>query len=260
MSVIGDSFKPVVAIVQARMTSTRLPGKVMKEICGRPILWHVVHRLKESKRLDRIVVATSVDGSDDTIMEWCNREDIPFYRGSLDDVLDRYYQTAKRFGVKTIVRITADCPLIDPEIVDMAVERFLDGRYDYVSTGGTFPDGLDTEVFSLEALERAWKEADLLSEREHVTPYIWKHPDIFRLSSIKCEEDLSDMRWTVDEERDFVFVTRIFEAFECTERVFHMDEILEILRKDPSLLDINAGIERNEGYARSLREDRRIER
>ncbi len=246
---------PVVAIVQARMTSTRLPGKVLMEICAKPILALLVVRLKTSRRIDRIVVATSVDATDDVIAAWCELNSVDLFRGSMDDVLDRYYNAAVTYGAETIVRITADCPLIDPDVVDRVIEKFLSGGYDRVGSGEGYPDGLDTEVFSFEALKRAHAEARLLSEREHVTPYIWKHPDKFRLSSLGCDEDFSAMRWTVDDAADFTFVTKVFEALYTDGKVFYMNEILEFLKDNPELLKINAGTVRNEGYAKSLRED-----
>lgn len=256
----GESgYRPIVGIVQARMGSTRLPGKVLKEICGRPILWHVTNRLSHSERIDTVVVATTTEGEDDRIAEWCKEQRIPFYRGSSQDVLDRYFMAAREFGARTIVRITADCPLIDPVLVDMAVDKLIWGGYDYVGLGSPFPDGLDTEVFTLNALKTAWREAVLASEREHVTPYIWKNPDRFMLSSVRCEGDYSAMRWTVDEESDLQFVTAVYEGFDCTERPFGMKEILDFLDKNPGLLEINAGIRRNEGYEKSLKEDRIVD-
>lgn len=252
------STNEVVAIVQARMTSSRLPGKVMMELCREPILHHVVARLRASEMITRIIVATSSDATDDTIERWCSANGVDVFRGSLDDVLDRYYNAAKTFGAKTIVRITADCPLLDPAIVDEVIEEFLSGGYDHVSTGGRYPDGLDTEVFSFEALERAYSEARLASEREHVTPYIWKRPKEFRLSSVRCEEDLSDMRWTVDDPEDFLFVTKVYEGLFGDKKLFNMNEILAFLKKRPELIEINSATVRNEGYARSLREDHAV--
>ena len=148
----------VVAIVQARMGSTRLPGKVLMDISGWSMLWHVVNRVRQAKWVDKVVVATSGSVSDDPVATLCEQEGIPCFRGSEDDVLDRYYQAAKWIGANVIVRITADCPLIDPYVVDDVVKHYVDGDYDYVSNTAppTFPDGLDIEVFSFEALERAW--------------------------------------------------------------------------------------------------------
>lgn len=252
--------RPVVAIVQARMSSTRLPSKVMKPICGRPILWHVVNRLKASELLDEVVVATTTEPSDDVIAEWCVLNGTPFYRGSLNDVLDRYFNAAKEFGARTIVRVTSDCPLVDPALVDRAIERFSEGGFDHVSIDSSFPDGLDAEVFSIEALGKAHREAALASEREHVTPYIWKNPRIFRLDRIKSAADLSRMRWTVDDAKDLEFVTRVFEGVGGNGKIFHYEDVLQFLRKNPQLLKINSETARNEGYAKSLKEDRVVKK
>jgi spore coat polysaccharide biosynthesis protein SpsF len=237
------------------MSSTRLPGKVMKEICGHPVLWHVYNRLLKSRLIDKIVVATSTDSSDDVIDRWCVSERVRCFRGSLDDVLRRYYWAARAYGAKTVVRITADCPLIDPQVVDTMIETFQTGSYDYVRTDETYPNGLDVEVFSDIALLNAFNEASLPSEREHVTPYIWKNPELFSIARVPCAEDRSPMRWTVDDEKDFRLVEHIFEGLYKPDRVFHMAEILEFLDSNPKLLKINSKTKRNEGYARSLRED-----
>lgn len=253
-----EGMRPVVAIIQARMGSTRLPGKVMKEICGKPVIFHVVNRLRGSRLIDRIMVATTVEPSDGVIERWCGENNVECHRGSMDDVLERYYEAARKAGAATIVRITADCPLIDPEIVDAVIDRFSAGDCDHAGTEATYPDGLDTEVFSFRALEKAFREARLASEREHVTPYIWKNREIFRVVGVRNAVDLSHMRWTVDDERDFALVTRIFEGLKCADRAFHMGEIVEFLGRNPDLLSINSSTMRNEGYAKSLREDKTV--
>jgi len=246
---------PVVAIVQARMSSTRLPGKVMKEICSRPVLGHVVDRLSFSEQIDKIVVATSTDPSDDVIERWCTEERVRSFRGSLGDVLARYYWAARAYGARTIVRVTADCPLIDPAIVDRVIGIYLSGGYDYARTDETYPNGLDVEVFSMEALLKAYNEAVLPSEREHVTPYIWKRPELFSMKRDICGKDLTAMRWTIDDRKDFALVEAIFNGLYSFGAVFHMDEIVEFLNANRALLKINEGTKRNEGYARSLVED-----
>lgn len=245
------------AIVQARMGSTRLPGKVMMDICGRPMLWHVINRLRHAETLDSIVVATSERRLDDKIEEFCRSEDVPCFRGSEKDVLDRYYQAAKWIGADVIVRITADCPLIDPEVVDSVVNKYLECKCDYASNSElrTYPDGLDTEVFSFDALKRAWREARMMSEREHVTPYIRNNKTIFTSAEVFQERDLSSLRWTVDEPEDFDFVRNIYERLYRSDRVFLMDEVVNLLRENPKLIEINEGFERNEGYLRSIQED-----
>lgn len=245
----------VVGIVQARMGSTRLPGKVLMEIVGHPMLWHVVDRVRQAETLDKVVVATSDDPSDHAIAFFCKREGIPCFQGSKDDVLDRYYRAAEWIGADVIVRITADCPLIDPDVVDDIVKYYMEGDYDYVSNTAppTFPDGLDAEVFSFQALERAWCEAKWQSEREHVTPYIRKHPELFRTGNVAYREDLSHMRWTVDEPQDLEFVRAVYSFLKNVS--FRMTDVLNLLKKHPKLMEINAGIKRNEGYQKSVRED-----
>src|SRR5215470_15506655 len=165
---------PVVAIIQARMGSTRLPGKVLLDIAGQPMLGRVISRVCRAKTIEQIVVATSTAAADDAVSAFCAERGIVCFRGSETDVLDRYYQAARLVQAKTIVRITADCPLLDPEVIDLTVSRFLEGGWDYISNVNppTFPDGLDTEVFSFAALERAWREATSVTHREHVTPYL----------------------------------------------------------------------------------------
>ncbi len=249
---------PVVAIVQARMSSRRLEGKVLKDICGSPMLAHVVGRLSYSGLIERIVVATSTDPSDEPIARWCEREGVALYRGELDDVLDRYYNAALAFGARTIVRITADCPLIDPQVVDGVIAHLIDGMYDCAGTDHTYPDGLDTEVFTMLALRKAWQHARWGSEREHVTPYMWKHPERFRLLRLPAPERLGHLRWTVDEPADLELVRRIYGWFQGKKDMFFMEDVLKLLRQRPELMEINRGIQRNEGYQRSLREDRLV--
>ncbi|HHL39957.1 MAG TPA: spore coat protein [Deltaproteobacteria bacterium] len=240
------------------MSSTRLPGKVMKPLAGRPMLAHVVERASAAKLVDRVVVATSTDPGDDEIARWCAASGVECFRGSLDDVLDRYHRAARSAGAAVIVRITADCPMLDPEIVDMLIRRFLDSGADYAGLDGRFPDGLDCEVFTAGALECAWRKARLRSEREHVTPFIWKNPRRFAIAHLRSERDLSQMRWTVDDERDFAFAAEVFRALGGGGgggRIFHMRDVLALLEENPRLAEINAGTPRNEGYFKSLRED-----
>lgn len=255
---VKAAIGPVVGIVQARMGSTRLPGKVMMEIGGKPMLWHVVARLAASALVEKIVVATTQEESDDRIAEWCAENNVCCHRGSVNDVLDRYFYAALASKARTIVRITSDCPLLDPALVDRAIRKFGEGGLDYVSIDPSFPDGLDAEVFSFEALEKAYMRAALSSEREHVTPYIWKNHTIFRICKIRCETDLSKMRWTVDDERDLTLVNAIYDGIGANGGIFYMEEILKFLEAHPALLEINADIERNEGYAKSLSEDKAV--
>jgi spore coat polysaccharide biosynthesis protein SpsF len=203
----------IIAIVQARLGASRLPGKTMMDIMGKPMLWHVINRLKQSRRLTDIVIATTTNEKDKAIIRLARESNVKNYAGSEEDVLDRYYQAAIKFKADIIVRITSDCPLIDPEIVDKVIEYFLSGNFDFVSNTmqPTYPDGLDTEVFSLGSLQRVWKEAKLKSEREHVTPYLWKHPELFIIGNVKNDTDLSRFRWTVDIDEDLQFVREIYQ-------------------------------------------------
>ena len=250
----------IAAIVQARMGSTRLPGKVMEEIVGKPMLWHVIDRLKQAKLLDSIIVATTDKEVERPILRLTEDLGIASYAGSEKDVLDRYYQAARKFGVDTIVRITADCPLVDPRVVDKVIQHYLMGDCDYAANTlkYTYPDGLDVAVFSCVALEKAWKQARWASEREHVTPYIWKNPDKFRLANVENKVNLSHLRWTVDVKEDLAFVRQVYKYLYKQGQTFYMEDILELLEAYPDLEKINQGIPPNEGYAKSLREDKII--
>lgn len=224
-------------------------------LAGKPVLEHVVRRLQTCNTITEIVVATSNGKTDDAIQAWCEKEGVNCYRGSLDDVLDRYYQAAKLYKADAVVRITADCPAIDPVIVDEVVMGFLAGGYDYYGLSGEFPDGLDCTVFSFAALERTWREAALKSEREHVGPYVEKHPELFKLGGYKKFTGLSHHRWTLDEPRDYEFLQAVFARLYREASPFLAAEILAFLDKEPEIMTINSNIIRNEGYLKSLAED-----
>jgi spore coat polysaccharide biosynthesis protein SpsF len=248
----------ITAIIQARMGSTRLPGKVLKMLAGQPMIAHVIQRTRAACKLDQVVLATTQDASDDPLAEFAASLGVVVFRGSVDDVLDRYYQAAKSSGATTVIRITGDCPVIDPAVIDATVGLFQSGDYDYVSNfiHRTYPDGLDTEVMRFSALETAWQEAALKSEREHVTPYLYKHPEKFQQVGLVQPIDLSAYRWTVDEPRDFEFITAIYDALYTENPSFDMAAIAKLLDNHPELLDVNAGISGNEGYLKSLEEDK----
>lgn len=247
---------PVVAIIQARMGSSRLPGKSLAEIEGMPMLWHVVQRVKRATLVDRVVVATSTAPADDAIERMCRENGVACHRGSENDVLDRFYHAARAEKAAQVVRITADCPLIDPEVIDRVVRRFQRGDLDYASNAmvRTYPDGLDTEVFSFSALERAWHEASKTSEREHVTPYL--RSEKFRTASVENLLECSHLncRWTVDEPEDLEFVCAVYGAFRGRES-FLMKDILQLLREQPELEKLNSQVVSNRGYYKSLFED-----
>ncbi|HVM94273.1 MAG TPA: aminotransferase class III-fold pyridoxal phosphate-dependent enzyme [Terriglobales bacterium] len=244
---------PVVAIIQARMGSSRLPGKSLAEVEGRPMLWHVIERVKRACLIDRVVVATSTAKADDAIEATCRDMGVTCYRGSENDVLDRYYMAARAERAPQVVRITADCPLIDPEVVDRVVRRFQRGDVDYATNAmvRTYPDGLDTEVFSFSALERAWHEANKTSEREHVTPYL--RMGKFRTANVECDSVTlyQHYRWTVDEAEDLDFIRAVYRAMRGRER-FGMPEVLELLEQNPGLEKMNSEIVSNRGYYKSL--------
>jgi spore coat polysaccharide biosynthesis protein SpsF (cytidylyltransferase family) len=232
-----------VAILQARMGSQRLPGKVLRDLCGQPMMARVVTRALRAKTLDLVVVATSALPGDDAVETLCLERGWPVYRGSPDDLLDRYYQAARLHEASTIVRITCDCPMIEPNVIDRTVSVFRDRRADYASNGlppRTFPRGLDTEAFTVAALERAWREDTNPAWREHVTPYLYRHPELFKLAGLVHDKDYSAMRWTVDTPEDMVFVTKVYEAFGHDR--FTWTEVLTLLTKHPEWLEINREI------------------
>jgi len=250
----------IIAIIQARTASTRLPGKVLKIIEGKTVLEHVINRVRAAKNIDDMVVATTVKKEDLEIVKLCASLGISVFCGSEDDVLDRYYQTAKLFKAGHIVRITSDCPLIDPQIIEEVIELYFQKKADYASNTmpETFPDGLDTEVFSYKTLKKAWKNAKLSSEREHVTPYIRKYPNIFKIVNLKCEYNLNDKRWTLDEPEDFKFIKIIYKNLYSEDSLFGMIKILDFLKKHPEIGELNKNIIRNEGYLKSLEKDKII--
>jgi len=248
----------VVAIIQARMSSTRLPGKVLMPLAGKPVLAHVVQRSQACRIVDEVVVATSTDLSDDAIEQWCAYNQVHCFRGSLTDVLDRYYQAAKLHGADAIVRITADCPAIDPQTVDEVINGFIDGGFEFYGLSGEFPDGLDCTVFSFRAIKKAWQEAKLPSEREHVGPYIEKNPQLFKSGGLKKYTGLSHMRWTLDEPRDYEFLSQVFDQLAHQEKLFTAEDVLALLEEQPELQTINQTITRNEGYLKSLAAERTV--
>ncbi len=246
-----------VAFIQARMASTRLPRKVLLPLQGVPVLQHVIQRTRAARLVSDVVVVTTMEPEDLQIVALCASLETRVFCGSVNDVLDRFYQAARIAGADNVVRITADCPVMDPGVIDRVVEAHLEGKADYTSNvlKATFPDGEDVEVVALGALEKAWREAALLSEREHVTPYLRNHPELFRLVGVESETDLGGKRWTVDEPKDYAFLQALYDRLYPSDHLFPMKRVLELLREHPELEQINSSIGRNEGYAKSLRED-----
>lgn len=247
----------ILAIIQARMSSSRLAGKVLKNIVGKPMIHHQIDRVKNSKFVDEIVLGTSTDPSDDDLANSCRQYGVTVFRGDLTDVLDRFLRCAQSYRADHVLRLTGDCPIIDWEVIDLIVEKHLKEDNDYTSNTleATYPDGLDVEIMKSATLEVAWNNAQLPSEREHVTPYIYKNPEKFKLGCLKNNIDLSALRWTVDELEDFIFVTNIYEALYPNKQKFLMQDVLSFLKEHPDISKINDRFQRNEGMKKSLFED-----
>ncbi len=235
-------MKPI-AIIQARMGSTRLPGKVLMDIGGRSMLARVVERTRQSKCVDGTIVAATTNPQDEALVSECRNLAVPLFRGSEDDVLDRYYRAAIEHDADPVVRITSDCPLLDSQVVDQVVASFVETSPDYASnvTSRTFPLGLDVEVVSREALDRAWREADKSYERVHVTPYINRHPERFRLATVSAGQDYSGYRWTVDTPEDLAFVRAVYARLGRNGR-FGWRDVLALVRREPGLIELNRGV------------------
>jgi spore coat polysaccharide biosynthesis protein SpsF len=265
-----------IAIIQARMGSSRLPGKVLLDIVGQPMLRRVIERTRLAQTVGRVIVATTCDPSDDPVADFCEQRGVDCFRGSQFDVLDRYYQAARRFDAETIVRITADCPLIDPQVIDRTVRAFFGDTapfdrllsnglpqsdspnpksqilnpksFDFVANrlplpyGRTFPIGLDTEVCTFTALQTAWEEASEKFQREHVMPFFYDHLERFQVLLVNHAKDLGTLRWTVDTPEDLELLRRIYANF--PDRMdFSWLEVLELFERHPELAQINAGVQ-----------------
>ena len=244
----------ILAIIQARMASTRLPGKVLAELNGRPLLSLLLKRVQAVPEINHVVVATTENQSDDILVEWLEKEEVDFYRGSSEDVLERFYLCSLKYKPDLIVRVTADDPLKDPGLISEAISYFSsDDKLDYCSNTlrPSYPEGLDIEVFRFEALKYSHDHASLPSEREHVTPYIWKNTSIFKVKNFEFKEDLSAWRWTVDKQSDLDFVRAVLSPFQDSPLV-SFQEIICFLKRNPDLLKINVHTLRNEGYIKSL--------
>jgi spore coat polysaccharide biosynthesis protein SpsF (cytidylyltransferase family) len=246
------------AIIQARINSTRLPKKALKSILGKTSIEREIERIKKSALCQKIILAIPSDKKNDILEKIAKQAKILVFRGSEDDVLDRFYQAAKAFQLKDVVRLTGDCPLFDWQVCDEVISFYLDNKFDYVSNvrPPTFPDGLDVEIFSFKALEKMWQDAKLKSEREHVTPYIANHPEIFKIGNlVRNGNDLSTLRLTLDEPKDLILIRKIYGALYKKKRFFNLEDILKFLSCNPKLLKINKKIQRNEGLTKSLKED-----
>ncbi|MGD8782169.1 MAG: glycosyltransferase family protein [Ignavibacteria bacterium] len=236
----------VVTVVQARTGSSRLPRKVLMSICGQPLLIRMVERVRLSELCGQVVVATSTEKEDDAIEELCISHKLDFYRGSLNDLLDRHYKVGKKYNADAVVKIPSDCPLIDPHVIDKVIKNFLDNypEYDFVSNlhPASFPDGNDVEIMKMSVLEKAHKKAKRKLEREHTTPYIWENPDKFKINNILWETNhdfSSTHRWTIDYEEDYVFIRTVYEELYPHKPNFSLYDILNLLEEKPYIYIIN---------------------
>lgn len=244
----------VLGVLQARVSSSRLPGKVLRPLLGEPMIARQIERLRRARRLDALVLATSTDPSDDALARWAEGAAVPVYRGALDDVLDRFVRAARAYAPKHVARLTADCPLADWAVIDAVVARHLASGADYTSNTiePTWPDGLDVEVMTMAALEIAAREATAQYQREHVTQFIVRQPERFRLENVRSGHDLSGLRWTVDEPADFELVEAIYGALYPSNPAFGTADILAFLQHNPQWMTHNTRHARNEGLARSI--------
>ena len=256
-------MKPrTVAIIQGRMSSSRLPGKILADIAGQPMLTRVFTRTSRAKTVDEVIIATTTDASDDAVAEYCAFSGIPFTRGSLFDVLDRYYQTAVHAKADLVVRITADCPVIDPALIDDVVNTLLNNEYDFVCNrlpppwNRTYPIGLDVEACTFKVLQKAWKEAKEPQHREHAMPYFYEGVELsvvnrqrsegisplgFRIALLNHTTDFGDYRWTVDTPEDLEFMRQVFSRFDGRDD-FTWKEVLDLVHDEPQLMQINASV------------------
>lgn len=252
------------------MGSTRLPGKIMMTVRNKPLLHYVINQVLHSKKINKVIIATTEAPQDDQIVKLVNQYGVEVFRGNEKDVLDRYYQCAKKYNCDIIVRITSDCPLIDPNLIDKCITEFENNDYDYLSNVNKkegenlvyhlngFPLGFAVEVFTFGALENAWKNAKKPSEREHVTQYIPNNPKSFKIVSIENSKDYSDIRLAVDHQIDFDLVKIVIEHFPENE-VFNLEKIVSFLNKNPQLKQMNSHLQFDEGYLKSLEEDKMAE-
>jgi len=250
------------------MDSSRLRGKILLKIENKPILYHVVKQTLASKYISDIIIATTTLKQDDKIINFCQENKLKFFRGSHHDLLDRYYQCSKKFKCDPIVRITSDCPLIDPKIIDKVITLFLKNHYDYVSNNlekknntwqnstCNFPQGMTVEISTFDSLKKAWKNAKKPSEREHVFPYIQFNPHLFKITSIKNKTDHSHIRCTIDRNEDLKFVREIIKRIPKNKKIIHQNDILKIIKKEPDLVKINNYISYDEGWQSSLVQDK----
>lgn len=233
----------VIGIIQSRMNSTRLINKVMREIVGKPMLWHIVNRLQHSKMVDEIIISTALGRVNKPIIDFAEDNHIPYYAGSELDLIDRWYQTAHKFEADAIVRVTGDCPLVDPALTDDLINYYIKNQpLDYVSNArpkASYPHGLDVEIYSFSALKRAWNEVEGDFFREWGSVNFFEHPETYKIANLSHSKDLSHLRWVVDYEDDLEFVREVYRNLYKEGEVFLMEEILKLLEEKPQIAQIN---------------------
>lgn len=238
----------IVCIIQARMGSTRLPGKVLKKISGKTILYYVVERIKKSKLIDGIVIATTTNSNDDVIVKEAENLKVDYFRGSEDDVLSRYYFASKKFNADIIIRITSDCPLIDPTIIDTVIIKHIESKADYTANTieRTYPRGFDVEIFNMNILNETYKNATEKYQREHVTLYILENSEKYKLINVKAEGKLNrpDIRVTIDKKEDYKLISKILKHFKNID--FGIEDVIDLLNEKPELLEINKDIKQKD--------------
>ena len=239
----------IIAIIQARMGSTRLPGKVLLPLAGKPVIEHVIDRVRSSSLVDEVIVATSIESVNLPLVSHVAALGIKVFVGSENDVLDRFWQAIRLTTAVHVVRITADCPLLDSTVIDSVIQEHIESGNDYSTNTEppTWPDGLDVEIMKCSALEIAWRESTEQGDREHVTPFIRKNKNRFRIGNIRSNVDLSDHRWTLDQEEDYKFLVNIFDNLGGGGVEFTTQQVLDFLHANPEVVQINSGIIRNEG-------------
>ena len=250
-----DKPKTITAVLQGRMGSTRLPGKVMLPLRGKPMIQRVFDRLLQCECVNDIIIATSLLSEDDVIAEHFISQGVKVFRGSAEDPLDRYYNAAKHHQSEHVMRAMADCPFIDPNLIDQLAKVYFSAGYDFCHLVGEFPSGLDTTMFTFECLEKAWKEANKRSEREHITSYMTNNPKLFKIGSIKPLNGLYHHRWVVDHPEDYEFAKAVYMGLEQLDNKFRWGDIITFLEHQSEVFALNSKIKRDEGYLKSVAQD-----
>lgn len=250
------------AVIQARMNSSRLSGKIMLKVKSKSMLEHMILRVKHSKTIDKIIIATSKENSDDVIEKFCLEKQIDCYRGSENDVLERFYETAKKFSLDTIVRLTGDTPLINPLVIDEVVNYYQNNDFDYVSNifplPRTYPDGYNVEVFSFNVLEKTHFNAKRPSDREHVTNFISMQPNLFSIGKVDHEKDISKFRLNLDYYEDYLLIEQVINRLYVEHQTFHLDDIIKFLEENPVVFDLNSKIKPYENILKSFEADKKL--